>query len=71
MRESQQVRAERGLLISGILLAALGVVIAAGALWTARSSYTVTTSSGAMEPAYPQGDRVAVEKVSGKEGLRS
>ncbi|MEV6791742.1 signal peptidase I [Streptomyces sp. NPDC051320] len=57
------MRAERGLLISGTLLAALGVVLTMGSLWTARSSYTVTTSSGAMEPAYPRGDGVTVEKA--------
>ncbi|MEV6164948.1 signal peptidase I [Streptomyces sp. NPDC052052] len=60
------MRAERGLLICGILLAAVGGMIAAGAFWVVRSGYTVTTASGAMEPAYREGDRVIVEKVSGE-----
>lgn len=59
-------RAGRGLLITGAVLAVLGVVLAAGALWTVRRDYTmVTLSGGSMEPTYAPGGRVVVAKMSG------
>ncbi|MFF0290448.1 signal peptidase I [Streptomyces sp. NPDC005262] len=48
------------------MLAVLGVVLAAGALWTVRSDYTtVTPSGGSMEPTYAPGDLVVIAKTSG------
>nr|WTB29471.1 signal peptidase I [Streptomyces sp. NBC_00830] len=59
-------RAGRGLLITGTVLAFLGIVLAAGALWTVRSDYTtVTPSGGSMEPTYAPGDRIVIAKTSG------
>ncbi|MER7810695.1 signal peptidase I [Streptomyces sp900116325] len=59
-------RAGRGLLITGAVLAVLGVVLAAGAFWTVRRDYTVVAlSGGSMEPTYAPGDRVVVAKTSG------
>lgn len=59
-------RAGRGLLITGAVLAVVGVVLAAGAFWTVRSDYTrVTFSGGSMEPTYAPGDRIVIEKTSG------
>ncbi|MFD5030697.1 signal peptidase I [Streptomyces sp. NPDC058405] len=63
------MRAGRGLLITGILLASLGVVTTAGVLWSDRGFYTVTIASVGMEPTYREGDRVPVER-SGGEDLR-
>ncbi|WP_326813814.1 MULTISPECIES: signal peptidase I [unclassified Streptomyces] len=59
-------RAGRGLLITGAVLAVLGIVLAAGALWTVRSDYTtVIPSGGSMEPTYAPGDRIVIAKTSG------
>lgn len=58
--------AGRGLLITGTVLAVLGIVLAAGALWTVRSGYTmVTFSGGSMEPTYAPGDRILIARTSG------
>ncbi|SCZ15134.1 signal peptidase I [Streptomyces sp. 136MFCol5.1] len=59
-------RAGRGLLITGAVLALLGVVLAAGALWTVRRDYTVVTlPGGSMEPTYARGARIFIAKTSG------
>ncbi|MDF6040935.1 signal peptidase I [Streptomyces sp. JH14] len=53
-------------MITGAVLAVLGVVLAAGALWTLRSDYEgVTFSGGSMEPTYAPGDRIVIAKISG------
>ncbi|WP_406090312.1 signal peptidase I [Streptomyces sp. NBC_01013] len=70
MTEVQRPRGGRRLLITGILLAALGALTAVGALWTVLSSYTVVTAGGAMEPTYREGARVSVERSSGDDVRR-
>ncbi|WP_329124662.1 signal peptidase I [Streptomyces sp. NBC_01465] len=58
-------RAGRGLLITGAVLLAVGLVLAAGAFWAVRSNFTFATASGAMAPTYPRGERIPVERISG------
>lgn len=70
MSETRRPRAGRPLLIMGTVLAVLGVLTAAGALWSVLSSYTVVTASGAMEPTYPEGERVMVEWSGGDDVRR-
>ncbi|WP_329539844.1 signal peptidase I [Streptomyces sp. NBC_01358] len=70
MSESQRPHAGRRLLITGTALAVLGVLTAAGALWSVLSSYTVVTARRAMEPTYHEGDRVMVERLSGEDVRR-
>ncbi|MFE4367179.1 signal peptidase I [Streptomyces sp. NPDC056835] len=70
MSESQRLRAGRRVLITGTVLAALGVATTAGALWSVLSSYTVVTARGAMEPTYREGDRVMVERTGGDDVRR-
>ncbi|WP_392668280.1 signal peptidase I [Streptomyces sp. LN785] len=60
-------RTGRGLFITGIVLAVLGIALVAGTLWTVRSGYTTVTSGGvSMEPTYPAGHRVLIEKARGE-----
>lgn len=64
-------RAGRGLLITGAVLAVLGIVLTAGALWTVRSGYTtVTLRSESMEPTYAPGHRVLIAKTGGEKTRR-
>ncbi|MET9582193.1 signal peptidase I [Streptomyces sp. NPDC006539] len=70
MSESQRPHAGRRLLITGTVLAVLGALTAAGALWSVLSSYTVVTARGAMEPTYHEGDRVMVERSGGNDVRR-
>ncbi|MFF5899968.1 signal peptidase I [Streptomyces argenteolus] len=65
MQEQRHPSTGRGVLIVGTVLLALGVVMAAGALWSLRTSYTSVTARGAMEPTFPEGTRVPVERVGG------
>jgi signal peptidase I len=69
MRESRRMRAGRGLLTAGVVLAAFGVLLATGSFWVARG-YTTVTATGSMAPSYPQGDRVVVERIGGQEVRR-
>ncbi|WP_405610254.1 signal peptidase I [Streptomyces sp. NBC_01508] len=64
------MRARRGLLITGILLASLGVATTVAALWYGRGFYTVTIAGGGMEPTYLEGTRVAVERSDGEDVRR-
>lgn len=60
-------RAGRGVLITGAVLAVLGIVLTAGTLWTIRSDYTmVTPRGGSMEPTYVPGHRVFIAKTGGE-----
>ncbi|MFE7332682.1 signal peptidase I [Streptomyces sp. NPDC057565] len=56
------------MLITGAVLAVLGIVLTAGALWTIRSDYTMVTPRGeSMEPTYVPGHRVFIAKTAGEE----
>ncbi|MEU1346266.1 signal peptidase I [Streptomyces sp. NPDC005776] len=70
MSETQRPRARSRLLITGTVLAVLGALTAAGALWSVLSSYTVVTARSAMEPTYHEGDRVMVERSGGDDVRR-
>ncbi len=71
MSGSQRPRTGRGWWVTGVVLVALGVATAAGAFWFSRSSYTVITEvGGSMEPTYPQGRRVVIERSGGEEAER-
>ncbi|MEE4495546.1 signal peptidase I [Streptomyces sp. BE230] len=70
MSESGRPHAGRRLLITGTVLAVLGALTAAGALWSVLSSYTMVTARRAMEPTYHEGDRVMIERSSGEEVRR-
>ncbi|MFF1839634.1 signal peptidase I [Streptomyces sp. NPDC058231] len=60
-------RTGRGLFITGIVLAGLGIALMTGTLWTVRSGYTTVTPGGvSMEPTYPTGHRVPIEKARGE-----
>ncbi|MFV5993124.1 signal peptidase I [Streptomyces sp. NPDC056231] len=60
-------RAGRGLLITGAVLAVLGIVLTAGSLWTLRSGYTMVTPRGeSMEPTYAPGHRVFFARTGGE-----
>lgn len=63
--------AGRGVLITGVVLAVLGIVLTAGTLWTIRSGYTtVTLRSESMEPTYAPGHRVLIAKTGGEKTRR-
>ncbi|THA69387.1 signal peptidase I [Streptomyces sp. A0642] len=70
MSETRRPPAGRRLLITGTVLAVLGALMAAGALWSVLSCYTVVTARRAMEPTYHEGDHVMVERSSGEEVRR-
>lgn len=61
------MRAGRGVLITGVLLVVFGIVLAAGGFVVGREGYTTATTGGAMEPTYPEGDRVPVERIGADE----
>ncbi|MET9594026.1 signal peptidase I [Streptomyces sp. NPDC006516] len=65
MQEKRSPSAGLGVLITGTILLALGLVAAAGALWPLRSSYVSVTARASMEPTYREGTRVAVERIDG------
>lgn len=68
--KSRRSRTGRTLLITGTVLAVLGALTAAGALWSVLSSYTVVTARGAMEPTFHEGERVMVERSGGDDVWR-
>ncbi|MFJ8978093.1 signal peptidase I [Streptomyces sp. NPDC102282] len=70
MSDTQRPHTGRRQLITGTVLAALGALTAAGALWSVLTSYTMVTARGAMEPTYHQDDRVLVERASGNDVRR-
>ncbi|WP_405675422.1 signal peptidase I [Streptomyces sp. NBC_01511] len=59
------MRARRGLLITGIVLASLGIATTVVALRSHPGFSTVTIAGDGMAPTYRQGDRVPVEHSDG------